>query len=120
MRSWLSALVVLAACGKSFDPDREPPVIPPEVCATSYLTYENFGQPFVENWCRGCHSAGLPSDMRQKAPADVNFDTQVEVQGFAQDMAANAASAAPTMPPAGGPSEDERALLGEWLGCGAK
>src|SRR5439155_9648842 len=100
--------------------DREPPVVTPEVCATSFLRYQNFGEPFVANWCRGCHSGGLPSGMRQGAPADVNFDTQLEVQDHAMDMAANASAVQPTMPPAGGPSDDERAMLAEWLGCGAK
>jgi hypothetical protein len=37
------------------------------------------------------------------------------------DLATGAPSpgGTPTMPPAGGPSGEERALLAEWLACGA-
>lgn len=89
-------------------------------CATSYLTYDNFGEPFVANWCRGCHSAKLPADMRQNSPPDVNFDSLDDVRQWAARMIVRATQGVPTfMPPAGGPSTDERASLGEWLGCGA-
>jgi uncharacterized membrane protein len=108
MRSWLNALVLLAACGNDVDPS----------CQTSRLTYENFGAVFLENWCNGCHSDGLPYGMRQTAPLDVNFDTLDEVR--AQSFAIVRTTAiARTMPPEGGPTEDERALLAEWMQCGA-
>jgi uncharacterized membrane protein len=89
-------------------------------CETSYLDYENFGAPFVVNWCRGCHSSALPANMRQAAPSDVNFDDVMQVRAWQDRIAATTIGASPTMPPAGGPSDAERALLAEWLACGAR
>ena len=128
MRSWLSALVVLAACGTDVRTDddgegsgsNEPTPIDPDTCETSYLDYDNFGAPFVINWCRGCHSSEVPMNMRQKAPIDANFDTIEEVRMWGERIASRATGTAPNMPPAGGPTAEERALLAEWLTCGAK
>lgn len=120
MRSWLSALVLVAACGtdqRPEDEDEQPPITP-DVCEDSYLRYDNAGAPFMINWCRGCHSSAVPRAMRQKAPMDVNFDTEEDVRHWAERIEARAASANPTMPPAGGPTTSERAMLREWIECG--
>lgn len=100
--------LALAGCGDDLD----------ETCGDSYLTYETFGAPFVANWCRGCHSRDQPVEQRQMAPEDINFDTRDDVRRLA-DRVRLRAGAGGTMPPAGGPSEMERVLLVEWLGCGA-
>ena len=54
MRSLLSVLLVLAACGTDVRPpgengDDDPIMQPvsPDTCQTSYLNYENFTAPFV-------------------------------------------------------------------------
>lgn len=132
MRSWRSALFAIvglvAACGTDVRPpddegggdDSMIEPIAPNACDTTYLDYSNFGAPFVINWCRGCHSKSIPQGMRQKAPMTVNFDTYDDVQTWAERIEARAASMAPSMPPAGGPSEDERALLREWIECGTR
>jgi len=96
-----------AACGSDTDP----------ACDRSYLRYENFGAPFLVSWCRPCHSAQLPPDLRQDAPLDVNFDTVEDARSWAHRIVLTTGSGG-TMPPAGGPSDDERALLVEWLRCG--
>jgi uncharacterized membrane protein len=89
-------------------------------CDTSYLRYDNFGEPFVTNWCRGCHSANLPLDMRQGSPPEANFDALDDVRTWSPRIALRATHGTPTfMPPAGGPSDEERASLAEWLECGA-
>src|ERR1044071_448409 len=95
-------LVVLAAwlasgCGADHNPE----------CAHSFLRYDNFGAPFMANWCRSCHSAGLPADMRQQAPADVNFDTLGEIRRWSLAIERSTAERT-TMPPAGGPALAER------------
>jgi uncharacterized membrane protein len=98
------------ACGGDTDPR----------CDQSFLRYDNFGAPFLANWCRACHSAELPADMRQQAPASVNFDDLADVRAWSGRIRFTAgAPDAATMPPAGGPSPGERAMLVEWLGCGA-
>lgn len=45
----------------------------------TYLTYENFGQGFMANYCTSCHGASVPETARGGAPADVNFDTSNDV-----------------------------------------
>jgi uncharacterized membrane protein len=126
MRSWLSALLLVAACGTDVRPvedgDDTAPIEPvsEDACETSYLSYDNFGAPFVINWCRGCHSSAIAQGQRQKAPMTVNFDTADDVRNWAERIEARAASVTPDMPPAGGPSEAERALLREWIECGTR
>lgn len=125
MRSWLSLVLVLAACGTDSMPrgsedEGEPLPVDTEQCDESYLDYQTFGEPFMLDWCRGCHSSAVPATMRQKAPIDVNFDTLEQVQHWGERIAMRAASTSPTMPPAGGPGSDERALLAEWLACGMR
>lgn len=133
MRSWrsvaLAAVLAAGACGTDSMPrdddgegsgSNEVMPVDPDVCETSYLDYDNFGAPFVINWCRGCHSSAVPMNMRQKAPADANFDTLEQVRMWSDRIAMRAASTMPNMPPAGGPTEQERALLAEWLACGAR
>lgn len=123
MRSWLSLAVLLVACGTDVRPpsenvDPNDPIA--DKCDTSYLDYNNFGEPFTLNWCRGCHSSTIPQTQRQKAPMTVNFDTLADVQKWSERIEALAATDTPTMPPAGGPSPGERALLREWIECGAR
>jgi hypothetical protein len=85
----------------------------------SFLSFENFGAIHLLNYCTGCHSSGLPADQRQGAPIEINFDDLEDVRGHAPRIWARAADHNVTMPPAGGAPEGERALLGEWLACGA-
>ena len=132
MRSWHSlALLLVIACGTEPTPidtggddegsgSNEPIPVDPDVCETSYLDYDNFGAPFVINWCRGCHSSAVPMAMRQKAPIDVNFDNLDQVRTWGERIAARATGTMPNMPPVGGPSREERTLLAEWLACGVK
>ena len=104
----LCSLVLLAACGD----DRTPS------CEQSQLTYQTFGAPFMTSWCNGCHSAGLPANMRQLAPIDINFDTLGEIRAQAFTIV-NTTTDLRTMPPEGGPSDAERQLLSQWMSCGA-
>jgi uncharacterized membrane protein len=127
MRSLASALVLLAACGTEFAPpvelggdDAPGSDITAKQCETSYLDYANFAAAFSADWCRGCHGAAVPEGMRQKAPLDVNFDSLDALRHWNERIRVRATGDAPTMPPAGGPSTEERALLAEWLACGAR
>ena len=121
MRSWPSLVValLLLGCGNDHTLDGTD-IVTGDDCETSYLTYRNFGEPFALDWCRGCHSAEVPAGMRQKAPLDTNFDTHEDVMQWRERIAKRATGEVPTMPPAGGPGAEERALLAEWLACGAK
>ena len=85
----------------------------------SQLTWEGFGGPFMLDYCTGCHHSGLPAGMRQQAPLGVDFDTPALVRAQAARIWARSADQNATMPPAGPPDAATRALLGEWLACGA-
>ena len=85
----------------------------------SFLTYENFGAPFFSEYCTGCHSSQLPAAMRQDAPPGVDFETLDDIRARADAIYQRAADAYSIMPPVGGPSDETRVLLGEWLACGA-
>jgi hypothetical protein len=85
----------------------------------SILGFDNFGGPFLLDHCTACHSGALPAGMRQNAPPGVDFDTLNDVREWAPRIWARAADQNATMPPVGAPGADERALLGEWLACGA-
>jgi uncharacterized membrane protein len=116
---------LLAACGNDVaqDPiidDDDPPPPPVSKCDDSFLDHDNFGAPFVANWCRGCHSSAVPMNMRQKAPIDVNFDAEGDLVVWSERIKIRAASLTGTMPPAGGPTQEERELLAEWIECGMK
>lgn len=74
----------------------------------STLTYANFGAAFMSTNCVSCHSS-------RARPA---LTTQADVQANASKIMAVAVDST-KMPQGGSVSADERALLGEWLACGA-
>ena len=116
----LALAVALAACGNDVGVPPPERVVEADPCETSYLEYDNFGAPFVLDWCRGCHSSAVPEAMRQHAPIDVNFDTSDDFLRWQNRILVRATGSKPTMPPAGGPSSQERALLAEWIACGMR
>jgi len=107
MRLWFIILTV--ACGSRGDTgtcDRDPP-----------LTYDNFGQAYLTKHCVGCHGTYLPEELREGAPIGIDLDTYDDALFWAERIQARATGSSPTMPPGGGPSEEERAKLQEWLNC---
>src|SRR5678816_3372052 len=116
MRSSRSAAILIAvvtagACGSTADP-------PDPVCAQSALTYASFGEAFFLDWCRSCHSAGVPGGMRQDAPIEINFDTVDDIRTWRTDIL-RVLGEPQTMPPVGGPAPAERDLALEWRTGGA-
>jgi hypothetical protein len=85
----------------------------------NFLTYENFGGPFMLNYCTTCHASRLPADMRQGSPIGVDFDDIEDIRAQAERIWFRAADGNATMPPVGPPSDEDRTRLGEWLACGA-
>lgn len=79
------------------------------------VTYESFGRGFLTENCNGCHAATAPD--RHDAPENVTFDTVDEVWTWANVILSVATGDAPTMPPRGGASEDDRTRLQWWLEC---
>ncbi len=87
------------------------------VCAEAPLvTWETFGHGFLIENCQGCHAS--TSTWRVGAPEDVSFDTLEDAWTHADRILERAGGATPSMPPAGGTSEDDRWRLEMWLRCG--
>lgn len=82
------------------------------------VTYDTFGRGFLSTYCNGCHGGAVVD--RQGAPGSVVFDTPEDVEVYADRILARTAPAdgsAPTMPPVGGVTEEDRERLVIWLTC---
>lgn len=114
----LSALVcALLGCSDA-EPTPTGSACPPD----STLTYENFGQAFMEAYCTRCHSSELQGADREGAPEYHDFDTLFGVVAVADHVdewaAAGPDAVNELMPPDGDrPTNEERYQLGEWLAC---
>jgi uncharacterized membrane protein len=82
------------------------------------LTYESFGQPFMNDNCQKCH--GMPSKDRNGAPSAYDFGSIQDVRRYRERIFLRAAADNTTMPPGpDDPSKTDREKLAEWLSCGA-
>lgn len=97
----------------------------PEVAKDSALCvdappvdWETFGEGFVTQNCQTCHASTSPN--REDAPDDVTFDNAGDVWAMKDLVLSLAATEAPTMPPLGGTTDDDRYLLEVWLTCGVE
>ncbi len=92
-------------------------------CPTgSWLTYENFGQGFMNRACTTCHHSDLAEGARAGAPLMVNLNTLDGVLTWREKILTTT-TALPvernTMPPVNTINAWERHALQEWLACGA-
>ena len=87
-----------------------------DVCASAEpVTWNNWGDGFNTTWCQPCHSVSSPD--RYGAPENVNFDTFEDVVTW-QSAIRNTVLDAGTMPVGGGLTDEDRALLEDFLACG--
>lgn len=95
--------------------------VPGRACPPdSSLSWDNFGQRFMERHCTHCHSADLSGDVaRSDAPAVVDLDTVEGVRAWTLRVYERAADDNSGMPPSGSVSQSDRRALGDWLACGA-
>ncbi len=122
------ALIVVLTCLLGCDPEPttgDDPVDsgsdtaaePSNLCADAPITtWDNFGSGFMTQHCQACHA--FTSIERNGAPEEVTFDTEAQVADLADRILARATARPPTMPPAGGVSDDDRFRLEAWLTCG--
>ncbi len=120
--AWLCVCVALIAGCSSHDPEAG---ATGSACpATSTLSYDSFGEAFMDRYCVRCHSSTLTGSERNGAPSDHNFDTldglhATEPEHIDEQAAAGPNNVNTAMPPDGPrPSEAERLELGEWVACG--
>ncbi len=100
--------------------DVPPSAIPGRACPPdAFVDAQSFGMPLMTTWCTSCHSAALTGDERRGAPVGLDLESEAAVREYALRIFARAADDNLSMPPAGGPTEQERVLLGDWLACGA-
>ena len=90
----------------------------PVTCNDS-LTYANVGEPFMRNYCTGCHATKLPAGQRYGAPESVQLDTFAGAKQWAIRSYVRAVHFQ-DMPPSGGISDIERERFKQWALCGAK
>lgn len=82
----------------------------------STLTYDNFGQEFMQAHCLACHADGGPESPKLSTLAEVRAHI-----GEVDRAAAAGPNAVNTyMPEGGSVPDEERRKLGEWLACGAR
>lgn len=115
MRKLLLAcgLVVCACDGGG---DSQPATGDSGFCAAApVVTYETFGSGFMTQNCQTCHASTSPD--RNDAPEEVTFDTVEDCWTWSERILARAAGEAPTMPPMGGTTADDRYKLEVWLTC---
>ncbi|MET0340797.1 MAG: hypothetical protein ABW252_07330 [Polyangiales bacterium] len=95
------------------DADASAPADP----ACAELTYADFGEPFLEKYCVGCH-------LGARAVGGIDLSTLAGVKEHKDHVIAHAVDedASEPMPPpsARQPTDAERARLGTWLACGPK
>lgn len=109
---WL--IWLLACTGTDGGGDTAAAVDP--MCADApVVTYETFGAGFLAENCQSCH-ASTATD-REGAPDHVTFDTVEDVWKHRTRVLGLAASEAPTMPPLGGTTAEDRERLRIWLTC---
>ena len=97
------------------EPTPEGPTPIPLCVDAPVLTWNNFGQGFLIENCQTCHASTSPN--RYGAPAGVTFDTRDQALQWEDRILARATGEAPSMPPGGGVSEDDRYRLEVWLTC---
>ena len=79
----------------------------------STLTYETFGQSFINSYCAACHSGREQPTLSSLSAIQAHLD-EIDRVAAAGPNAVNTA-----MPQGGSLPDAERQKLGEWLACGA-
>ncbi|MEZ4450905.1 MAG: cytochrome c [Nannocystaceae bacterium] len=126
VRALVLTFAALGLAGLACEDEDEDPGPPTgSTCPSdSTLTWDNFGEAFMTQYCTRCHSSSLHGADRQGAPSDHNFNTvelvREEIEHTDESAAAGPDATNTSMPiGAPTPTDEERRQLGEWLACGA-
>lgn len=135
----LLLLCLIAGCTDKPTPTGTTCADPDPVTGTTTLTYDNFGQKFMTDYCINCHSSDLTHSQRNGAPIYHDFDTLLgvlEVVDHIDEQTGFGPNAHNTFMPGDGtggrcpsvkggaldeacpePTAEERTNLAQWLAC---
>jgi len=85
-----------------------------DCAAAPSVTWEGWAQGFFLTHCQGCHAGSTPD--RRGAPVGVVFDDEVATLAQRERVWVRTLDVQ-DMPPAGGLTADDRALLAAYLSC---
>ena len=102
----LAVTAFMSGCEAPTCDDRDPP-----------LTYENWGEAYISDFCVGCHSSLVEGAERRGATVGVDFNTYGDVMRRVDRIEARGTGPDFTMPPSGGPNEEQIRIFEEWLTC---
>jgi hypothetical protein len=115
-------LWILLACSGDLPP---PPISKDTVTDTGTtladcgagVQWNGFGQGFLLTYCTACHATTVTGEGRKGAPEGIDFDTLAGTQDHTERIKVRVLTSG-DMPPSGGPSSEELAMLKQWLDCG--
>lgn len=103
-------LIALLGCASNGELPADPAT---DACATAPDYAE--ADAFLTTWCTACHGTMVVGAARHGAPVGLNLDSADGVSTWAASAAGAVGDG--RMPPAGGPTEAERASFVAWVGC---
>jgi uncharacterized membrane protein len=121
MHAFLATVVVSMACKSDSPSSLDGGAQSDEGGDCSSLSYDNFGEAFVAEYCLYCHSASLTGAARGGATPGQNFDTLADIQTHQARMRDLVARELMPYPPTASrfPTHERRTKFVHWLDCGA-
>lgn len=107
-------LLLLSCSGSSNDP-----LIFEVICEPEIVSYENVAEPFLQNYCTGCHSSHIEGAKRFGAPETVNLDTYSSAKQWSERSFVRSYFNG-DMPPGGGIPQAEKDRFIQWALCGTQ
>ncbi|MFT3697306.1 MAG: hypothetical protein QM831_29455 [Kofleriaceae bacterium] len=95
-------LLLITACSNSTG------ITEADISCDSTLTYDNFGESFVSEYCSSCHAGKQRPDLSSQSGIQANVDDILNEAVYTSDM-----------PDGGSLTNEQRITLGQWLECGA-
>jgi len=109
--SFVLSTLALVACGGTDSATAELAV----GCSDSPLTWETAAAPYINNYCRGCHSRDLSTSMRAGAPLNANFDSKEDLLNSLESVLERIEER--SMPPIGATDSRSEAAFLTWAYC---
>lgn len=79
-----------------------------DITCDSSLTYANFGESFISEYCGSCHAGKQSPNLSTQAGVQANSSRIIDEAVYSSNM-----------PEDGSLTTEQRTMLGQWLECGA-